>query len=80
MEQIQAVLAKSARPKAEIPNPAPPARGPSKNAASRSQNPWLEKIWRGISNAGNPGQFLANTRLHLSNLYWLYKINKLKRL
>ena len=41
---------------------------------------WLKKFKRAARTSHTLNQLLGNSRLHLSNLWWLFKINKLKRL
>jgi hypothetical protein len=48
-------------------------------ANQTSSKGWLEKSKRGIRSAGNLQTFISNIYLHLSNFWWLIKLNIFKQ-
>ena len=71
LQQIQMILRKTRQ------YPIPGQKSAQQSAIS-SNHIWLEKVGRAISTRDNVNQLLAHSHLHLSNLWWLIKVNAFK--
>jgi len=59
-----------------------PETGPALQTAPSTLVIWSTKLRRGLQllKAGNIRRSMINSRVHITNLWWLFKINRLKRL